>query len=629
MIFGSPERLLAPADDRRLSAPLLTLGEGGGSSGGGSSSSGQDVEALDRYVGENYSYQDMERLVRVWGIVVAGKKTDGVQANMLAFSPDAKRAYDDSMAFLEDLVDHAEAIGDSKVISKLGRLKTENFHAQIGGFAVLRILLRIASTFTSDLLQKLRGDPIKITEAMEIISSQGHELLGIVTQPWREFPKGVNAIAIHKTDVECAFRFSQFDVEDYLLIFRLCTVEMFKRTTTSAVAATVGGEIGAPQAGSIPLPSGLTTVPPQVVLHFIKRIFGVGATTPVGGRTICLRDLHRTGRDWHPVPGFNRKYFSSTAGVLKFLSVINAVVDFMNDFARNWDASADLQEIVQSPVATLSFVFEDKTRWFGTLTFHSPVTPSAEGASLRLEMLDGLMNAPEFFNADPTLRQNCFDSVTNILKGQGATPSVVEHLSEFRGDIEHSQRMKMCKCASAVLPLDLLVAHSTIVISGGEAVPVNHSVIESPKKKTKTSTGSKGGGAEQEQEKVRSASTDDSGEKDESSSEDDDESSSEDESSSDEEEEAEEEEEEEEDDTWEYAVWNIISAGKDVTWSDLQDLKWQWKTGSGGASFFYFPPDILRSAVPKNAKGQYFLNEDLAVEYAKERAEAMFGMTTE
>ena len=107
--------------------------------------------------------------MRVWGIVVAGKKTDGVQANMLAFSPDAKRAYDDSMAFLEDLVDHAEAIGDSKVISKLGRLKTENFHAQIGGFAVLQVVVRLATTLTSSLLHALRGDPIKMTEGMEMI----------------------------------------------------------------------------------------------------------------------------------------------------------------------------------------------------------------------------------------------------------------------------------------------------------------------------------------------------------------------------------------------------------------------------------------------------------------------------
>ena len=77
---------------------------------------------------------------------------------------------------------------------------------------------------------------------------------------------------------------------------------------------------------------------------------------------------------------------------------------------------------------------------------------------------------------------------------------------------------------------------------------------------------------------MRSANTDDSGEEDEESSEDDDESSSEDEASSVEEDEA---YEKEEDGTWEYAVWNIMSADKDVTWSGLQNLEWQWKTSSG------------------------------------------------
>jgi len=51
-----------------------------------------------------------------------------------------------------------------------------------------------------------------------------------------------------------------------------------------------------------------------------------------------------------------------------------------------------------------------------------------------------------------------------------------------------------------------------------------------------------------------------------------------------------------------------------------EDRKW-------GASFFYFPPEVLKSAVPKHAKGQYFLSEDLAVQYAKERAAAMFKET--
>lgn len=187
VIFGSPVKLLAPSDDRLTDAPQLTLGEGDGSSAGGSSSWGEEVGALDLYVRENYTFEDMERLVRVYGIVVAGKKPDGVQANMLAFSADAKEVYEEAMSFLEGLQDHAETIGDSKLVAKLG-----------------------------------------------------HAPLGISTFPWADFPSGVNAIAIRKTDVQSAFVCSQFDVEDQLLTFRLCTASTFMRRTTSAVAASVG-----------------------------------------------------------------------------------------------------------------------------------------------------------------------------------------------------------------------------------------------------------------------------------------------------------------------------------------------------------------------------------------------------
>ena len=240
VIFGSPVKLLAPSDDRLTNAPQLTLGEGDGSSAGGSSSWGEEVGALNLYVRENYTFEDMERLVRVYGIVVAGKKPDGVQANMLAFSADAKEVYEEAMSFLEGLQDHAETIGNSKLVAKLGRLKTENFHAQIGGFAVLHIVVGLATRFTSRLLHALRGDPLDMAQAMTMISSKGHAPLGISTFPWADFPSGVNAIAIRKTDVQSAFVCSQFDVEDQLLTFRLCTASTFMRRTTSAVAASVG-----------------------------------------------------------------------------------------------------------------------------------------------------------------------------------------------------------------------------------------------------------------------------------------------------------------------------------------------------------------------------------------------------
>jgi len=254
---------------------------------------------------------------------------------------------------------------------------------------------------------------------------------------------------------------------------------------------------------------------------------------------------------------------------------MSTVVDFMNTFASNWhvpaDAPAGVLEIVQSPVAKVSFAFEDKTRWNGSLTFHSPVAPDGDGASLRLAMLDGLMNVPEFFHADQTLRHKCFDLLTNIMEGRGAAPSVVEILGNFRGDVVLSERKQMCKCASVVLPPELVEAHATIIISGGEAVSVNHDVVQSPKKKRRPSTGSKGGGAEQDN--VRSADTDDSSEEDEESSEDEDEDkdegSSEDEVSS----LGDVDRDDEENGTWEYAIWEMMSAEEDVTWSDLQKLQ--------------------------------------------------------
>jgi hypothetical protein len=126
VVFGSPEKLQAPSDERAAalaSAPQLEFGDDDG--GGGGSLSSSSV-LLDVYVQKNFTFEDMDRLIRVFSIVVFGKKPGGVQANMCAFGPDSVSAYNQAMSELDDLVNHADKIGDTKLLTKLGRLKTES-----------------------------------------------------------------------------------------------------------------------------------------------------------------------------------------------------------------------------------------------------------------------------------------------------------------------------------------------------------------------------------------------------------------------------------------------------------------------------------------------------------------------
>jgi hypothetical protein len=78
---------------------------------------------------------------------------------------------------------------------------TEDFHSSIGMFAILRVVVALASTFTLKLLLAIRGDPLNMTDAMAIFASVGPEGLGIGAFPWMEYPQGRNALVIKKSDV--------------------------------------------------------------------------------------------------------------------------------------------------------------------------------------------------------------------------------------------------------------------------------------------------------------------------------------------------------------------------------------------------------------------------------------------
>jgi hypothetical protein len=161
VVFGSPQKLSAPSDDRKsafaglfldIGPDAAALGDGGG--GGGGAAGGdespplsQNTAALDACVKDNYTYPDVERLVPVYAIVVAGKQPDAPQANICTFGPDSIEVYNEAMDELEALRARASEINDNKLATKLGRLMTEDFHSSIGMFAMLRVVVALASTF--------------------------------------------------------------------------------------------------------------------------------------------------------------------------------------------------------------------------------------------------------------------------------------------------------------------------------------------------------------------------------------------------------------------------------------------------------------------------------------------------
>jgi hypothetical protein len=250
-------------------------------------------------------------------------------------------------------------------------------------------------------------------------------------------------------------------------------------------------------AGPIPLPDGLN-VPMPVVLHILKMMLGLGPTQ-VLGKTICLRDVHKTGRAFKKEWGLKPAYFSKQEGIVRFLVVVSSVLRFMNDFAAAFEppeGTDDLQEgglaLVRSPVGKLSFVFEDPTRWQATVLWVVSSTNEALVHTARARMLDGLMG--KIFGNDQQGKEKCIEQLHLIAYStEFELPKAVLTLSSFRGDRPVTEGGKTCKCASLSLPSELLEAHQTIVLESGEAVVVNHVDLGSKPKKSKK--GSKVGGA--------------------------------------------------------------------------------------------------------------------------------------
>ena len=68
----------------------------------------------------------------------------------------------------------------------------------------------------------------------------------------------------------------------------------------------------------------------------------------------------------------------------------------------------------------------------------------------------------------------------------------------------------------------------------------------------------------------------------------------------------------------------MMEAGTSIAIQELKAVGWQYKTGSGLVSYYYFPPDVSRSSVPKNAQGQFYTSEEGAIAFATQRARGMF-----
>ena len=66
----------------------------------------------------------------------------------------------------------------------------------------------------------------------------------------------------------------------------------------------------------------------------------------------------------------------------------------------------------------------------------------------------------------------------------------------------------------------------------------------------------------------------------------------------------------------------MIKDSKEVTMNDLYGFGWQHKDGTGLVNYYYFPPDVERSAVPRFASGLFYITESAAIKFAKEKAEA-------
>jgi hypothetical protein len=68
----------------------------------------------------------------------------------------------------------------------------------------------------------------------------------------------------------------------------------------------------------------------------------------------------------------------------------------------------------------------------------------------------------------------------------------------------------------------------------------------------------------------------------------------------------------------------LIKDSKEATIQDLYDFGWQHKDGTGLVNYYYFPPDVMKSAVPRFAAGRYYTSESAALEFAKEEAAATY-----
>ena len=376
----------------------------------------------------------------------------------------------------------------------------------------------LATLFTSDLLTTLRGDPLEMKQAMELVGSCSPTQLGIGTLPWLDYPSGVNAIIITKTDVESALGLTWLDIEDHLVAFRLCNIStFFLKTSCEVDRCDVGASSSMP--GCIPLPDSLKDVPPAIVIHLLKMLLGLGLPK-VSAQTVCLRDVHKNGRAF-PKTGtrkFDKAFFSQQEGVLRFLSLICALVSFMNDFAANWEpndcAVADV--LVQSPVAKASVVYEDPTRWYATVTWLFPPTDESSVASQRLSMLTDLMASPVFFGSDTIMVEMCFAELLKIRGGMGLPPAAVGTISQYRGDVDLPARLKRCKCGGR-LPEIVMAAHATILCEKGEEVAVNHddlAPIQKKSKKNKTAAKAPAGTTRKQQDTSDSDSDSDDNDSD-------------------------------------------------------------------------------------------------------------------